>query len=98
MDLLPEELKLISPGKKIVPHCVLLKQDYTVFVTGLGRLDYVEVSVPLCPTKQFIDMMHMVSVNQLVFVVCEKFLQGLPEPHRSEYFSPRTSPCHIWLL
>lgn len=51
MDLLPEELKLISPAKKIVPHCILLKQDYTVFVTGLGRLDYVEVTVSLCSTE-----------------------------------------------
>lgn len=51
MDLLPEELKLISPAKKIVPHCVLLKQDYPVFVTGLGRLDYVEVTVSLYSTE-----------------------------------------------
>ncbi|XP_062582353.1 nitric oxide-associated protein 1-like isoform X2 [Saccostrea cucullata] len=41
-ELTPEELKLIIPTRKIVPHCYLLKPDHTVFITGLGRIDFVE--------------------------------------------------------
>lgn len=72
MDLLPEELKLISPAKKIVPHCVLLKQDYTVFVTGLGRLDYVE-------GNQDVMLVIYISSKLPVHVV--------PRPEAEEFYS-----------
>nr|XP_011422953.2 nitric oxide-associated protein 1-like [Crassostrea gigas] len=72
MDLLPEELKLISPAKKIVPHCILLKQDYTVFVTGLGRLDYVE-------GNQDVMLVIYISSKLPVHIV--------PRPEAEEFYS-----------
>ncbi|XP_076439577.1 nitric oxide-associated protein 1-like [Babylonia areolata] len=38
----PEELRTLLPRTKVIPQCLVLRPGQVLFVTGMGRIDYVQ--------------------------------------------------------
>ncbi|XP_055955255.1 nitric oxide-associated protein 1 [Patella vulgata] len=53
--LKPEEVKCITPKKRLIPRVFMLKPGEVMFITGLSRLDYIQGQNPIAITV-FTDM------------------------------------------